>query len=132
MRPHSRQYSYFLYPNKQYIVVLESLAAILQSFGLAKQRHDHLERKVNLYEFWSNPTRLFRRVYHGRVYLIDKEFNVVSYELLLSVLEYKTMVVRRDMEAAASILPSIPKDHHNKIARFLEGIHHSIVCLISA
>lgn len=59
----------------------------------------------------------------ARIYLIDKEFNVVSYELLLSVLDYKTMVVRRDFDAAAAILPQIPLDHHNKIARFLEGQH---------
>lgn len=56
-----------------------------------------------------------------RIYLIDKEFNVVSYELLLSLLEYKTMIVRGDVEGAASMLPSIPSEQLNKVARFLEG-----------
>jgi coatomer subunit beta' len=38
-----------------------------------------------------------------------QEFGVVSYTLLLSLIEYKTAVMREDMEAAAQILPSIPK-----------------------
>jgi len=45
----------------------------------------------------------------------------VSFELLLNILEYKTFVVRKDFEQAQKLLPSIPKDHHNKIARFLEA-----------
>eukprot|EP00884_Botryococcus_braunii_P001163 jgi/Botrbrau1/11047/Bobra.92_2s0018.1 len=56
-----------------------------------------------------------------RVYLIDKEFGVVSYTLLLSLIEYKTAVMREDMEAAAQILPSIPTDQMNNVAKFLEG-----------
>ncbi len=57
----------------------------------------------------------------NRVYLIDKEFNVVSYTLLLSLLEYKTLVLREELEAAEDILPTIPTDQHNTIARFLES-----------
>jgi coatomer subunit beta' len=105
----------------------------------------------------------------NRLYLIDKEFQVVrmveifliftktitewrgdilelaqvSYELLLSILEYKTCIVRRDLATAATVrmdiskyltplsnlilfpgsqvLPSIPVEHHNKVARFLEA-----------
>jgi len=30
----------------------------------------------------------------SRVYLIDKQFNVVGYTLLLSLIEYKTLVMR--------------------------------------
>ena len=47
--------------------------------------------------------------------------NVYSYALSLSMVEYQTAVLREDMEAAAEILPSIPKEHRNKIAAFLEG-----------
>jgi coatomer subunit beta' len=57
----------------------------------------------------------------NRVYLIDKEFNVVSYTLLLSLLEYKTLVLREELEAAEDILPTIPTDQLNTIARFLES-----------
>jgi len=35
----------------------------------------------------------------NRVYLIDKEFGVVSYTLLLSLIEYKTLVLRGELEA---------------------------------
>ncbi len=46
---------------------------------------------------------------NSRVYLIDKEFGIVSYTLLLSLIEYKTLVMRGDEEAAAGVLPTIPK-----------------------
>lgn len=57
----------------------------------------------------------------SRVYLIDREFNVVSYTLLLSVVEYKTLVLRGDMETAAAVLESVPEVHYNTLAKFLEA-----------
>jgi len=57
----------------------------------------------------------------SRVYLCDKDVNVVSFGLSLPVLEYQTLVLRQDMDSAAELLPSIPQDQLNKIARFLEG-----------
>jgi coatomer subunit beta' len=56
-----------------------------------------------------------------RVFLIDKTYNVYSYRLLLSVLNYQTAVVRGDFEAANNLLPSIPKTEHHAIAKFLES-----------
>jgi len=56
----------------------------------------------------------------NRLYLGDKELNVVSYSLLLSVLEYQTVVMRADFAAADKILPSIPKEQRNRVAHFLE------------
>nr|MBE5724356.1 coat protein (coatomer) beta' [Cucujiformia] len=55
-----------------------------------------------------------------RIYLVDKELNVVSYQLLLSVLEYQTAVMRRDFSTADRVLPSIPKEHRTRVAHFLE------------
>lgn len=46
-----------------------------------------------------------------RLYLVDKELTVVSYQLLLSVLEYQTAVMRQDFATADRVLPSIPKEH---------------------
>ncbi|KAJ6704278.1 COATOMER [Salix viminalis] len=57
----------------------------------------------------------------SRVYLIDKEFNVTGYTLLLSLIEYKTLVMRGDLERASELLPSIPIEHHNSVAHFLES-----------
>jgi hypothetical protein len=45
----------------------------------------------------------------SRVYLMDRDFSVIPYTLLLSVVEYKTLVLRGDMETAAEVLETIPK-----------------------
>lgn len=70
---------------------------------------------------------IFRTMYllgyiprENRLYLGDKELNVVSYSLLLSVLEYQTAVMRGDFETADQILPSIPKEQRTRVAHFLE------------
>ncbi|KAK3338040.1 coatomer beta [Neurospora tetraspora] len=65
----------------------------------------------------------------GRVYITDKDLNVTSFALSLPVLEYQTLVLREDMETAAELLPSIPEDQLNKIARFLEGQGHKELAL---
>lgn len=41
-----------------------------------------------------------------------QEFGVVGYTLLLALIEYKTLVMRGDMDAAAELLPTIPKVGH--------------------
>ena len=57
----------------------------------------------------------------GKVYVADKDVNVVSFALSLSVVEYQTLVLRGDMDTAAELLVDIAEDQKNKIARFLEG-----------
>jgi len=56
----------------------------------------------------------------NRLYLGDKELNIVSYSLLLSVLEYQTAVMRKDFDTADKVLPIIPKEQRNRVAHFLE------------
>lgn len=56
----------------------------------------------------------------NRVYLSDRDLQIVSYSLLFNVLEYETAVMRGDFAAADAIFPSIPKDQRTKIAQFLE------------
>jgi coatomer subunit beta' len=65
----------------------------------------------------------------SRIYLADKDVNVTSFALSLSVVEYQTLVLRDDMESAAELLPQIPEDQLNKIARFLEGQGHKELAL---
>ncbi|XP_042342346.1 coatomer subunit beta'-like isoform X2 [Plectropomus leopardus] len=55
-----------------------------------------------------------------RLYLGDKELNVIGYSLLLSVLEYQTAVMRRDFSTADKVLPTIPKEQRTRVALFLE------------
>lgn len=52
---------------------------------------------------------------------MDRDFNIVPYTLLLSVVEYKTLVLRGDLETAADVLENIPKAEHNDIAKFLDA-----------
>lgn len=65
----------------------------------------------------------------SRIYLADKDINVTSVALPLSVIEFQTLVLRGDMEVAEEILSSIPQDQLNKIARFLEGQGHKELAL---
>ncbi|CAD6505116.1 BgTH12-00612 [Blumeria graminis f. sp. triticale] len=65
----------------------------------------------------------------SRIYLADKDVNVTSFALSLSMVEYQTLVLRDDMEAAAELLPSIPTEQLNKIARFLDGQGHKELAL---
>ncbi|KAI8804057.1 coatomer protein complex, subunit beta 2 [Cladochytrium replicatum] len=57
----------------------------------------------------------------NRIYLTDKDVNVFSYSLPSSLIEYQTAVLRGDLESAAKILPSVPAEQRNRIARFLDG-----------
>lgn len=56
----------------------------------------------------------------NRLYLSDKDMNVVGYSLLLSVLEYQTAVMRQDFDTAKQVLPTIPREQRNRVAHFLE------------
>ena len=57
----------------------------------------------------------------GRIYVCDKDVQLTSFALSLAVVEYQTLVLRGDLDAANATLPSISPDQKNKIARFLEG-----------
>jgi len=46
---------------------------------------------------------------------------VTSFALSVSVIEYQTLVLRGELDGANEMLPDIPEDQKNKIARFLEG-----------
>ena len=72
----------------------------------------HLDRPMYLMGYLAQQSRVF---------LVDREFAVVSFTLLLSIVEYKTLVLRGDMETAADVFENIPKDRHNEIAKFLDA-----------
>jgi len=56
-----------------------------------------------------------------RVYLVDKTLNIISYRIMLAVLQYQTAVMRGDFDSANELLPSIPESEYTTIARFLEA-----------
>jgi coatomer subunit beta' len=74
---------------------------------------------------------------NNKIYLADKDVNVYPYSLSLNLIEYQTAVLRNDLETAATILPSVPKEQLNKVAHFLEArgnvqfppnLYHSLNC----
>ena len=74
----------------------------------------HLDKKMYLLGYVAR---------ENRVFLADKKMQVTSYQLLTSVLEYQTWVLRGNFEEANQILGSgaIPGSENNNIARFLES-----------
>lgn len=56
----------------------------------------------------------------NRLFACDKDHNIVSYKILLSILEYQTAVMRRDFDAADRILKTIPENQCTRVAQFLE------------
>ncbi|XP_065890389.1 coatomer subunit beta'-like [Dysidea avara] len=71
----------------------------------------HLDRVMYLLGYILNDNRL---------YLGDKELNIVSFSLQLSVLEYQTAVMRKDFDTADQVLPTIPREMRTRVAHFLE------------
>ncbi|VDN51818.1 unnamed protein product [Dracunculus medinensis] len=71
----------------------------------------HLDRPLYLLGYTPKESRL---------YLCDKDHSIVSYRLILSVLEYQTAVMRRDFDTADKVLPVIPRDQRTRVAHFLE------------
>ncbi|KAJ1562877.1 Coatomer subunit beta' [Nowakowskiella sp. JEL0078] len=57
----------------------------------------------------------------NRIFLTDKDLNVYSFTLPVSIIEYQTAVLRGDVAHAEKLLPTIPEDQRNRVARFLES-----------
>jgi coatomer subunit beta' len=57
----------------------------------------------------------------SKIYLADRDVNIYAWSLSLTVIEYQTAILRGDLDTAAEILPTIPTDQRNRIARFLES-----------
>lgn len=58
----------------------------------------------------------------NRLYLIDKSFVVISFEVPLTVTEYQSLMVNQQYEKALSILPTIPMKYMDRLAKFLDSI----------
>lgn len=57
----------------------------------------------------------------NRIFCMDRDRNVTSYQLFVSVIEYKTAIVREDFETAAAVLPQVPQSMRYKTAQFLQA-----------
>jgi len=67
----------------------------------------------------------------NRVYLIDKRYNIISYELLRYVLAYQAAIVRDDIRTANMLIEKkkIEPKYYNKLAHFLQGQGHKELAL---
>ena len=57
----------------------------------------------------------------NRLYLIDKSLNIVSYSLLLSLINYQAAILNDDIHGAQAFFKDIPDTFHSKLAKFLEA-----------
>jgi len=57
----------------------------------------------------------------SKLYLVDKELNVVPYTLHLALVEYQSAIMKKDFDAASKFFESLPESLHNRVARFLEN-----------
>eukprot|EP00672_Neobodo_designis_P024561 CAMPEP_0174835364 /NCGR_PEP_ID=MMETSP1114-20130205/5368_1 /TAXON_ID=312471 /ORGANISM="Neobodo designis, Strain CCAP 1951/1" /LENGTH=984 /DNA_ID=CAMNT_0016069311 /DNA_START=17 /DNA_END=2971 /DNA_ORIENTATION=- len=60
----------------------------------------------------------------NRLYCMDKERSVIAYQLHTSVIDFKTAVVREDLDAARGLLSKIPEGMRQKVAEFLQVRGH--------
>jgi coatomer subunit beta' len=57
----------------------------------------------------------------SKLYLVDKELNVVPYTLHLALVEYQSAIMRKDFDAGKKFFDQLPESLHNRVARFLEN-----------
>ena len=57
----------------------------------------------------------------NRLYLVDKNFSIYSYQLLLSVVNYQSAILNDDMHGAELYFKDVPDTQYTKLARFLEA-----------
>jgi len=53
--------------------------------------------------------------------MVDKNFNIYSYSLLLSIVSYQAAILNGEIEVAEKFFNEIPDIHYNKLAKFLES-----------
>eukprot|EP00920_Eleutheroschizon_duboscqi_P025546 GHVT01062852.1.p1 GENE.GHVT01062852.1~~GHVT01062852.1.p1 ORF type:complete len:966 (-),score=220.35 GHVT01062852.1:995-3892(-) len=60
----------------------------------------------------------------NRVFLIDRDLNVVSYQIHISLINYQVAISRKDWPLAAQHFAQIPEEFHTRVAKFLETQGH--------
>ena len=61
-------------------------------------------------------------VKEGRVLLVDKERNLVTFELVSQYLQYMNAVLCGNLDLAEDIFPKLPGSLHSQVARFLHQV----------
>lgn len=56
----------------------------------------------------------------GRIVLMDKKFNLVTYALKLSVINFQSAITKGDLKTAGALLKEIPETEKTRVAQFLD------------
>jgi len=56
----------------------------------------------------------------NRLYMVDKNFYIYSYSLLLSMVNYQSAILNEDIHGAELFFKDIPVTQYQKLAKFLE------------
>ncbi|CAG8718134.1 1745_t:CDS:10, partial [Funneliformis mosseae] len=74
---------------------------------------------------WVGDCFIYTNTVNRLNYLVGAQTFTIShfdtYALSLTVIEYQTAILRSDLETAEQLLPTVPSDQRNRIARFLES-----------
>jgi coatomer subunit beta' len=57
---------------------------------------------------------------HNRIYLINRDLQIVSYAIDLSLIDYKAAITKKDFAAAQLAFARVPQSLYTRAARFLE------------
>lgn len=57
----------------------------------------------------------------NRLYMVDKNFNIYSYSLMLAVVNYQSAILNNDVDSAQRFFKDVPEAYYNKLAKFLEA-----------
>ena len=55
------------------------------------------------------------------MYLVDKALNIITYQLLIALVNYQSSILNEDTHGASAFFKDIPPAHHSKLAKFLEA-----------
>eukprot|EP00392_Amoebophrya_sp_AT5.2_P001330 g1332.t1 len=76
---------------------------------------------------------------NSRVYLLDRDRNIVSYSIPLALISYQSCIINKDFANSQKYFAVLPESYHTKVARFLQhqgypeealkvaGVHKAIV-----
>ena len=48
--------------------------------------------------------------------MVDKNFNIYSYSLMLSVVNYQSAILNNDVDSAQQFFKDVPEAYYNKLA----------------
>ncbi|CAD7940239.1 unnamed protein product [Amoebophrya sp. A120] len=57
---------------------------------------------------------------NSRVYLLDRDRNVISYSIPAALIAYQSCIINKDFDGSQKYFLQLPESYHTKVARFLQ------------